>query len=398
MIASPLQAALGLLLAVSLLAVPLWAAEREEVSLLYLSRADDPDYQSQRRYTGLFLREAKSPIEGARLGVRDSRIRGRALGLTFSLEERLLEEGEDAVAILAEEEKRAVLLDLPYEEIATLVSALGDREDLLLFNIRHPDRALREELCRPALLHILPSFAMLGDALAQYLAERGWRDILVLEDESPESQAWSQAFQASAEKFGLEVIERRTFELTNDPRRRDRSNLDLLTAGADYDVVFLADAFGEFGRYLPYATQLPRPVVGSEGLGPEAWHWTWERHGAPQLNQRFRKRAKRDMMSSDWATWVAVRAFVEALSRAETRDVALLRRFMTSDDFTLDVYKGTAGNFRPWNGQLRQNLLLATHNAVIERAPLDDFLHETNNLDSLGIDRRESGCRNPPGG
>lgn len=32
-----------------------------------------------------------------------------------------------------------------------------------------------------------------------------------------------------------------------------------------------------------------------------AWHWSWERHGAPQLNQRFERRAKRRMQGADWA-------------------------------------------------------------------------------------------------
>ena len=66
---------------------------------------------------------------------------------------------------------------------------------------------------------------------------------------------------------------------------------------------------------------------------------------------------------------------------------------MTSDAFTLDTYKGTPGNFRPWNNQLRQAVLLHTHNAVIARAPIEGFLHQTNNLDTLGRDRPESACR-----
>ena len=39
---------------------------------------------------------------------------------------------------------------------------------------------------------------------------------------------------------------------------------------------------------VPFASYLPRPVVGSEGLSAAAWDWTWERHGAPQEAQRGR--------------------------------------------------------------------------------------------------------------
>jgi ABC transporter substrate binding protein (PQQ-dependent alcohol dehydrogenase system) len=48
--------------------------------------------------------------------------------------------------------------------------------------------------------------------------------------------------------------------------------------------------------------------------------------------------------------------------------------------------------FRAWNRQLRQPILLHTYDAVIAVAPLEGFLHETNTLDTLGLDRPESGC------
>ena len=46
-----------------------------------------------------------------------------------------------------------------------------------------------------------------------------------------------------------------------------------------------------------------------------------------------------------------------------------------------------------WNNQLRQAILLHTHNAVLARAPIEGFLHQKNNLDTLGSDESESGCR-----
>ncbi|MCK5624155.1 MAG: amino acid ABC transporter substrate-binding protein, partial [Alphaproteobacteria bacterium] len=58
-----------------------------------------------------------------------------------------------------------------------------------------------------------------------------------------------------------------------------------------------------------------------------------------------------------------------------------------------DAYKGNPASFRPWNNQLRQPILLHTHNAVAARAPLDGFLHRRDVLDTLGIDEPESKCR-----
>ena len=368
------------------------AVEKPLFSILYLSRAGDPAYEQRRSYAGLALRDKNPPVDGARVALRESRIRGRALGLRFDLDEQELASGADAVETIRAAGSRAILLDLPLDEVEAVVAALGGRDDLILFNIRHPDDRLRAQGCAPALLHTLPSRAMLADALAQYLAVQGWRRVLALAGEDAASAATAAAFARAAQKFGLKIVDTRAFELTNDPRRRERNNVALLTGGAEHDVVFLADEIGEFGRYVPYATYAPRPVVGTEGLQPLTWHWTWERHGAPQLNQRFERRIDRHMMAEDWAAWAAVRSVVEAISRTRSTEIAALRGFMESGEFSLDLYKGAPGSFRPWSGQLRQPVLLGVHNAIIERAPLEELLHRTNTLDTLGIDMPEANC------
>ena len=265
--------------------------------------------------------------------------------------------------------------------------------DVLLFNITARDDVLRQEQCRSHLLHVIPSHAMTTDALVQYLISKKWREVLVLTGPRPEDGQLTAAFERSAKRFGIEIVEQRPFVLSNDPREREKNNVALLTAGADYDVVFVADTDGEFARDVPYQTVQPRLVVGSEGLAAAGWHWAWERHGAPQLEKRFRKVAKRPMRDFDWAAWMAVKAVVEAVLRTEGGDFAAVRDYMLGDEIVLDGFKGNRVNFRPWNRQLRQPLLLVTHNWVVERAPLRGFLHQTNNLDTLGFDERDSRCK-----
>ncbi len=382
----------ALLALIAFLAPAAPAREMHELSILYLSRADDPAYKPHPVYTGLSLRDRQPPVDGARLAVRGGRIRGRGLGVRFTLEERALADGESAVAAVQEAAPRAVILDLPLPEMEAVVAALGNRSDLILFNIRHTDDHLRRDHCAPALLHTIPSRAMLADAMAQYLALRDWHRVLLLAGEDAASRADGAAFERAAHKFGLTIVDSRRFELTNDPRRRERSNIALLTGGVEHDIIYLADAIGEFGRYVPYATYAPRPVVGSEGLRAETWHWTLERYGAPQLNQRFERRTGRKMGGEDWAAWAAVRAVIEAVVRTKSLKIAELRRYMQTDSFSLDLYKGFPGSFRRWSGQLRQPILLARHNAVIAVAPFDKFLHQTNVLDTLGLDRPEAAC------
>ncbi len=374
------------------------ALAQETFRFGYLQRAQDAFYDPHRAYTGLTLRDRHRPVDGARLALRDSRIVARALGVKFELVEKSLAENasaRDAVEALARDEGvDAMLLDLPLDDVIALGSApAGDGP--LLFNIRHTDDRLRGESCSPSLWHTLPSRAMLMDALAQFLVKKNWKEVLVLEGEDAESRELSAGFQNAAHKFRLELIDVRPFVLSNDPRVREQNNVALLTGGADHDVVFLADSVGEFGRYVPYNTQRPRPVVGAEGLAVSAWHWTWERHGAPQLNQRFERMAKRRMQDSDYAAWLAVKAVVQAITDSDSRDRDALRAALRADAFRLDTYKSAPGGFRPWDQQLRQALLLHRHNAVIASAPLAGFLHPQNNLDTLGVDRRESHCAMP---
>ncbi len=286
----------------------------------------------------------------------------------------------------------AVLLDLPAAQMTEALDHAGAAGGLL-FNIRHRAARWRTGVCPPSVLHTIPSHGMLNDALAQYLRRRGWDRVLLLRGSSPEDAYEAEVVCRSLAKFGLTLAEERAFVLSNDPRRRDLNNMALLTGKSRYDVVWIVDDDGEFGRYVPYATYAARPVVGSEGLTPRAWHWTFERYGAPQLNQRFRRLAGRDMTSEDWATWVAVRAVIEGVQRVAVADPSAVAEFVRSDGLSLDLYTGAPGSFRVWDGQLRQPMLLATHNAVIARAPIDGFQHESNTLDTLGMDRSEIDCR-----
>lgn len=368
--------------------------ERTPFTFTYLLRADDPRYETRRAYTGLTLRERKRPVNGINAGLRESRVLGRRLGLAFELQEIELGAGEtaiDAVRAAATEGQGIVILDLPLAEMKALAEAARGM-DALLFDVRHPDTELRRSFCPDNLFYMLPSRAMVSDALSQYLRAKGWRDVLMLVGPDGADAEDAEAFRQSAEKFGLAIVAERDFILSNDPRNRDRNNIAIMTGEPDHDVIFLADNHGEFGRYVPFATYLARPVVGSEGLSASGWHWTWERHGAPQLNQRFFKKAARNMTAGDWAAWAAIKSVVEAITRTESTEPKDLHAFLMSEDFTLDTYKGAPGSFRRWNRQLRQPILLHTHNAVIERAPLSAFLHATNHLDTLGLDVAESTC------
>ncbi|HLJ63848.1 MAG TPA: branched-chain amino acid ABC transporter substrate-binding protein, partial [Stellaceae bacterium] len=67
--------------------------------------------------------------------------------------------------------------------------------------------------------------------------------------------------------------------------------------------------------------------------------------------------------------------------------------FIRSDRFELAAFKGVPLSFRPWDGQLRQPVLLADDHVLVSVSPQPGFLHQTSELDTLGIDRPETQCK-----
>jgi len=382
-------------LAASLLFFALAAGAAEVIRFGYLELADDPRYDERKAFFRTLSRPLGAPFAGAEVALREARFVGQAIGVSFDL---VRARGADAPALLAELEKlhaegvRHFLIDAPGKVVAEVAAATRGRE-LLLFNVSAPDDALRQAQCQAHLYHTIPNHGMQADALAQFLVAKKWRNVLLLQGPRDEDRLIGAAFENSARRFGLKIVDKKDFVLSNDPRQRDLGNVGLLTAGGDYDVVFVADSDGEFARSVPYDTVRPRPVVGAEGLVAEAWHWAWSRHGAPQLVSRFDKQAGRHMGSADWAAWVAVKAVVEAVVRTGNAPFDKRVAYLGGEEITIDGFKGNRLYFRDWDRQLRQPILIATHNAVIERAPIQGFLHQTNNLDTLGFDRRDSRCK-----
>jgi ABC transporter substrate binding protein (PQQ-dependent alcohol dehydrogenase system) len=369
----------------------------KSMRLGYVELADDPRYADRGAHSGIVFNDLGRPYQGSQVALEDARAIGRVINVDFSME-RLTAKSIDEISQqitnwIDSRDIHFVLADLPANALRDLERRLVDKP-VLLFNVSDPDDSLRAAGCSPNVLHTYPSEAMLSDALVQYLLSKEWTQILVLQGPSPEDANRVTALQHSAKKFGAKIVATRQFLLSDDPHNRTQTNVVLMTEGVHYDVVYVADSSGEFGRYVPYQTSLPRPVVGSAGLMPVAWSWSWDRDAAVQLQHRYEKASPpRRMNGADWAAWEAVKAITQATVRSQSTAFDPVKAFLLSESLTLDTVKGNPGSFRAWDHQLRAPILLSTADAVIERAPLPQFLHQTNVLDTLGIDAPETACR-----
>jgi ABC transporter substrate binding protein (PQQ-dependent alcohol dehydrogenase system) len=374
-------------------AVPTLAAD---VLVGYVGLKDDVRYHPEVAYTRIEISPALKPVEGARLGIEDMKIVTDAVNLTVKLDEYEAADANDAiqkVAAMQQAGERFVVLDLPGDIVAQVAEATKDLP-ITLVNATAPQDALRD-LCLPNLMHAGASDRMISDTYTQFLRHRNWTKVLMLVGKEPRDKEMADAFQASAERLRLQIVDRKEFTTSTDPANREENNTMLITGGKDYDVVYIADSLGDYARYLNYATQLPRPVIGSTGLTASEWHWSWDRDGATQVTLRFQRMAEggRVMSPQDWSTWIAAKSIATAYAKARSDDPTKIDAYMKGSRFVIDGSKGYRMNFRAWDRQLRMPMVLATSNAVTEAAPFPEFLHQTNELDTLGVDEPESKCK-----
>jgi len=337
---------------------------------------------------------------GAQLGNEDNQTTGSFLGHQFAVE-TVTTTAENAVAAALDlKEKGARLLVLLGRGEDTLKVADAVGPDVLVLNASAPDVSLRDADCRANMLHVAPSRAMLADALAEYLIWKKWNRWFLIEGSNPDDRKLAEAYKRAAAKFGAKIVEERVFEDTGGSRRTDsgyvlvQRQIPVFTQdAAEHDVIVAADESDVFALYLPFHTWDPRPVTGSAGLRPVNFHAAHEAWGATQFQRRFEKLTRRYMLPEDYNAWLAVRVIGEAVTRTSSDDPSTLKAYILSDAFELAAFKGQKVTFRPWNGQLRQPILLTDSKITISVSPQEGFLHQRSPLDTMGLDEPESACK-----
>jgi len=367
------------------------AAATFKVTLLM--PADDPRLERSRLDLAVLGHAGGPASEAIQIALADARFELDAAGAKIELSAVSVADAAAARNAAAAADKAgaaAILADIP---AAWLLAAADAAPKLPLLNISDTSDALRQADCRRNLFHIALSERMRTDALAQTLTARKWTNVLLLTGPAPEDPQRSAVAQASIKRYGLKLAGSKPFKLSADPRERDLANPLLLTSSASssYDVVWVVDSDGEFAQSLPYRTALPRPVVGDGGLVPLGWSDRFERYGAPQVSRRMVKNARRAMTAQDWAAWMAGKAVVAAAVAAPKGPNAAFASALAQVE--VDGSKGVSMSFRPWDGQLRQPVLLSDGQSVISMAPIEGLLHPKNNLDTLGADAPEKLCK-----
>ncbi len=382
--------ALKCLVALSL--CPGWSlfASELNVDIVYLEQQiERPPVLSN-----LVERPEDTGLQGATLGIADNNTTGKFLKQNYTLETVIAAPDQDLASMADEILSAGEKLVVINADAATLLK-IADSEaasDDLIFNAGSADIELRNTECRPNVFHTLPSRAMLTDALMQFFKYRRWESIFLLQGNRPGDALFADSIRRSANKFRIDIDHEKQWLDDADMRRNAAAEIPGFTQARRYDVVVVADEDDDFGQYVLYNTWLPRPVAGTAGVEPVAWHRVVEQWGAAQLQSRFSEQAERVMNSVDYAAWAAVRTIGEAVTRTKSAVPSDLKAFVLSDGFNLAGFKGVSMNYRPWNQQLRQPIPLVHPESLVALAPLEGFLHQHNELDTLGLDQPETNC------
>ncbi len=360
-----------------------------------------PDEEVRIPLSFLDAERADTGIGGAKLAIRDNNTTGRFTNQKYELTIEKVSEGGNllkAFRKLVVAGNQFIVVNLPTEQILAIAD-LPEAQDVLLLNIRSIDDNLRGKDCRINMLHVIPSRAMLADGLAQYLVWKRWRKWFLVSGRNDADKAFAAMIQRSAKRYGAKIVGTKNWDFDAGGRRTDsghhsaQTEIPTFTQTPDYDVMIVADEADQFGEYFSYRTFLPRPVAGTQGLIPTAWHRSHEQWGATQFHNRFERLNKAQMTPRDYAAWVAVRTIGEAATRTQSGKASIVREFALSTKFTLAAFKGGAVSYRPWNGQLRQPILIVGPRMLISVSPQKGFLHQFSTLDTLGYDKPETTCK-----
>jgi len=350
-------------------------------------------------------------IAGAKMGVEENNAGGRFVGHLYDLNVETALSPDDALTAIEKlygSGHNYIIVDASAPTLLKLADwAKG--KDVLLFNIRATDVSLRQEDCRANVMHIVPDRYMLTDALAQYLVKMTWTDWLVVHGSTPADLAYAEAVTRAAKRFGANIVDVREYVDVSGGRRDGVGPIPpgkpLKEASADhsvlprtgYDVIMVADEDQLFGPLIPYrGGGEPRIVAGTTGLFATTWSPGHEKWGATQANNNFQKNFGRIKQPIDHQAYIAARTIGEAVTRNPENDFATVAAFVKGPELQLAPFKGIKQQFRPWDGQFRQPILIATEKVPVSVSPQRGFPHASHpeiEVDTLGIDEPETICK-----
>lgn len=334
-------------------------------------------------------------LKGAEIAIIDSNKSAKFLNQNFTLESKVSYDENELISTFEEfiKNKNSYVILNVEDSLLQKLEKNPLSKDALLINASSQNTNLRRTICDRNLLHTSASNAMLYDGLVQFLIKRNFKNIFLLSGTNPKDLLIKEDIKRAVKKFGAKIVAEKSWDNNSDIRRKATDEFPVFTQAKDYDVILIADYYGDFGEFVYFNSWLPRPVAGTQGLTPVLWHKVIEQWGAAQMQKRFEKYASRWMESRDYSNWLAVRTIITAISKTNTADLKTNLDFIYSDAFDVAAYMGRKLSFRDYNGQIRIPISLVQPRALVSTSPQVGFLDPVTDLDTLGIASFEMECK-----
>jgi ABC transporter substrate binding protein (PQQ-dependent alcohol dehydrogenase system) len=334
-------------------------------------------------------------LKGAEIAIIDSNKSAKFLNQNFTLESKVSYDENELISTFEEfiKNKNSYVILNVEDSLLQKLEKNPLSKDALLINASSQNTNLRKTICDKNLIHTSASNAMLYDGLVQFLIKRNFKNIFLLSGTNPKDLLIKEDIKRAVKKFGAKIVAEKSWDNNSDIRRKASDEFPVFTQAKDYDVILIADYYGDFGEFVYFNSWLPRPVAGTQGLTPVLWHKVIEQWGAAQMQKRFEKYASRWMESRDYSNWLAVRTIITAISKTNTADLKTNLDFIYSDNFDVAAYMGRKLSFREYNGQIRIPISLVQPRALVSTSPQVGFLDPVTDLDTLGIAPFEMECK-----
>ena len=373
-------------------------AQPVKIQILYLGK-DYPESQATSLLDDLVKDNGSA---GARVGIDEINVGGRFMGKSYELIKMIIPSDGDVAAVSKAalvHGTQFIVADLQSSDLKA-VSDLSEAKGAIILDSRTSDDSARQVDCRNNVFHVLPNWAMRADALAQYLIWKKWQRWFLVSGTSPADKAFAADVKRAANRFGAKIVDERTYDYqvgsaraTGGHEQIQEQIPEITQTKTEYDVLIVADIEDTFGDYLLFSSWKPRLVAGTHGLVAVAWHRSFEHFAAEEMQRRFHQAVSRYMTERDYGVWLSFMVLGEAISRSGKTDSSSVKSYILSDQFSVSGFKGEGLNFRHWDHQLRQPVIITGPRMLVSVSPQEGFLHSKFHTDTLGFDEPESACR-----
>lgn len=310
---------------------------------------------------------------------------------------------------------------------AQALGELAAREDVLFLNVGAQSDSLRGERCDAHAFHLAPSASMYVDGMLAVGAAAGARRWFVV---ASDGEAQRPILAAVAGRLGdrqgtdsvtTSVVRsgENVYESVFQAIAEARPDLVVLLLTPDEQLTFLGQYEGS-GLTVP-TLGYPAPAAQTRqfygayaqnvrgALAPEqlaAWDATLTTGAAAEFNLPYLSRNGLAADPAAWAAYMGVKLLADAAVRAGSTAATALIDYLEGAHTVVDVGKGPATSFRPWDHQLRQPLYVMRVNreyqdkasmrdlaVLVRELPEGEGSADAQRLDLLGTGAAESGCR-----